>query len=304
MLRGIKKVGIVGAGTMGRRIAYQCVTKGFDTRLFDISSVAVQQARQQIEAWLEERKLGGRLTKGQSDAALRLLHPAASLDECVAEADLTVETVPEIVALKRAVFSQIDHAAPDGSLIGTNTSSIPGSRLSDAVRCPGRVFNFNFGPIDDLKVEIMPHPGTSSNTLESGLTFVRELGMIPILVPIEILGYACNRVWRAIKREVLFLLAGGHITVEEMDRGWMLDWNTPIGPCGLMDLIGLDVVRDIEMVYYQDSGAERDRPPTFLDEMIKQGQLGVKTGRGFYEYPNPAFEQPGFLQSGSQTQEK
>jgi 3-hydroxyacyl-CoA dehydrogenase len=141
----------------------------------------------------------------------------------------------------------------------------------------------------------MGHPGTAPDVLEDAMEFVRSLGLLGIRVNGEIMGYGGNRIWRAVKKEVLYLLDRGHVTPEDVDRGWIAEWNTSMGPCGLMDEIGLDVVRDIEMVYYKASGDPSDRPPALLLEMIAQGKLGVKTGEGFYRYPNPSYRQPGWL---------
>jgi 3-hydroxybutyryl-CoA dehydrogenase len=121
---------------------------------------------------------------------------------------------------------------------------------------------------------------------------------VPIVVNGEIVGYATNRIWRAIKKEVLFLIDRGYLTAEEIDRAWMLDWGTPIGPCGLMDKVGLDVVRDIELIYQRASGDPSDLPPRLLLDMIEDGRLGVKSGAGFYTYPDPAFRRPGWLEGG------
>lgn len=125
--------------------------------------------------------------------------------------------------------------------------------------------------------------------------FLRRLGLVPIRLAGEIMGYGINRIWRAVKKESLHLVAGGFLTPDQIDRRWMLEWGTPMGPCGFMDLVGLDVVRDIEMMYFQASGREDDCPPAFLDRMIEEGRLGRKSGEGFYTYPEPAFERPGWL---------
>lgn len=112
------------------------------------------------------------------------------------------------------------------------------------------------------------------------------------------MGYAYNRLWRTMKKEVLFLINEGHIDAHDMDRAFMLDWHEPIGPCGLMDEIGLDVIRDIEMNYFNATGDPSDHPPGFLLDLVDQGKLGVKSGEGFYKYPDPAYKQPGFLEGG------
>src|SRR6185436_15761378 len=153
----------------------------------------------------------------------------------------------------------------------------------------------NWGHIDHPKVELMPHPGTAPATMDAAEQFIRALGLVPIRDRKEILGYGSNRIWRAVKKEVLRVIADGVLDAHDVDRAWMLDWHVPLGPCALMDRIGLDVVRDIELVYYEATGDPTDRPPRFLEAMVAAGKLGEKTGEGFYKYPDPAYARDGFL---------
>jgi len=283
---------------MGRRIAFACVTRGIETRLFDVVPASREQAWDWVRAQIDQRERDRRVPRGTGAAAERLLSLSGSLEACVTGADLVIETVPENVTLKRKVFAEIGRYASPESLLGTNTSSIPGSALADAARFPERVFNFNWGHIDHLKVEVMPHPGTAPATIEVAVAFVRALGLVPIRDRVEIQGYGTNRIWRAVKKEVLKQLDRGVLGPEDVDRAWMLDWHVPIGPCGLMDQIGLDVIRDIEMIYFDFSGDPSDKPPKLLDDMIAAGKLGVKSGEGFYQYPDPAYQKPGWMTEG------
>lgn len=293
---GIERVGIVGAGTMGRRIAYRSAVSGLETYLYDAFPDALSKALDVLQEWLWERAQREELTEEQGLAAWSRIRGCESLEECVADVDLVIETVPENVELKREVFAQIDELAPPEVLIATNSSSLPCSRLADATKRPEKVFNVNFSdPREDDLVEVMKGLQTSEETLAAGVEFVRSLGMVPIVTYNEIMGFSFNRVWRAIKRETLHLVADGYSDFQDLDRAWMLEFQMSYGPFGLMDKIGLDVIRDIEMQYYLDSGEERDRPPQMLEEMVAQGHLGVKSGRGFYTYPHPDYEQPGWL---------
>jgi 3-hydroxybutyryl-CoA dehydrogenase len=292
----IRKIGIVGAGTMGARIAFRCAASGLETRLFDMYPQALDHAMERLSYWLSERVRDGRLSPEHVEAIQDRLYAGQSLEGCVTDADLVIETVPEDLELKRQVFADIDRLAPAKALIATNSSSIPCSRIADATRRPDKVFNINFSdPTEDELVELMKGPQTASSTMAAGEAFVRSLGMVPIVTWKEIMGFTFNRIWRAIKREALYLVAEGYSNYEDIDRAWMLEYGTPWGPCGLMDKIGLDVIRDIEMQYYLESGDERDRPPQFLEAWVAEGRLGVKSGQGFYTYPNPDFERPGWL---------
>jgi 3-hydroxybutyryl-CoA dehydrogenase len=144
-------------------------------------------------------------------------------------------------------------------------------------------------------VEVMWNPKTSEETQRAAIRFARDIRMVPVVTRKEIMGYAFNRIWRAIKKEALFLVEGGHSDPESIDRAWMLIFGTPYGPFGLMDRIGLDTVQKIEMRYFDASEDPRDKPPGVLNQRVEQGQLGEKTGIGFYKWPDPAFRQPGWL---------
>ena len=124
-----------------------------------------------------------------------------------------------------------------------------------------------------------------------------SIGVLPVIVQKESTGFIFNRIWRAVKKEALKVVDQGIATVEDVDRTWMIQMETPLGPFALMDSIGLDVVRDIELIYYEESGDPSDAPPPLLLDKISNGELGVKTGRGFYTYPNPGWQSPDFLKT-------
>jgi 3-hydroxybutyryl-CoA dehydrogenase len=204
--------------------------------------------------------------------------------------------VSEKIDIKRRVFAEIDrYLKPDG-IIGTNTSSIPGSKLASATSRPQVCFNFNVSLVDSKKNEVMGNPLTTQETIDSALRFFEEIGLITVLVKKEIMGYIGNRIWRAVKKECLKLIAGGYATPDDIDRAYILDNDTTVGPCALMDKIGLKTVYDIEMIYYEASGDPDDKPPEFLRKMVEEGKVGVKSGEGFYTYPNPRYQQPGWLE--------
>ena len=142
---------------------------------------------------------------------------------------------------------------------------------------------------------------TSEETKEMALAFLLAQENVPIVTEKEIKGFSLNRVWRAMKKECLKLWAQNYIKPEDLDRAFMLEWGTPHGPFGLMDKVGLDIVKQIELTYYAESGDPSDIPPKKLDEYIEKGWLGEKTGRGFYTYPNPAYLEENFLRGGKKS---
>lgn len=293
----IERVAIVGTGTQGAQIAYRCAVRGYDVRAFDASAAARDAARKKIRGWLGKHVAEGRLAPQEAAEAEGRLQLLASLSDTVADADLVIEAVPENLELKRAVWLQIDGVAPAETLLATNSSSIPSSRLAEATNRQGRTFSLNFDfPVEDSLVELMWNGETSQASKEVVRPFLVSLGMIVLESHREIQGFSFNRVWRAIKKECLHLVGEGYSDVQGLDRHFMLTFGTSLGPFAFMDMVGLDVVRDIELSYCRESGDPADLPPTMLLEMIERGELGVKTGKGFYEYPNPAYQTPGWLE--------
>jgi len=295
----VASVGIVGAGTMGSRIGFRCAFRGKQVRLYDVSPEALEGAIARIREWVTDRVSEGKLQPQEAESVLRRIHVCRDLNECVTGVDLVIEAVPERLELKQEMFKKIDRLTSADTLIASSTSSIVPSLLASVTSRPEKVFCMNFtdpSSDEDRLVELMMCEKMTEEVKEAAVHFVKSLGMVPIVTKKEIMGFTLNRIWRAIKKECLRLVAEGYADFEDIDRAWMLVFKTPIGPFGKMDWIGLDVVYDIEMQYYRASGDESDKPPQFLADMIAQGRLGIKSGRGFYEYPNPAYERPEWLE--------
>ena len=291
-----QNITIVGSGTQGSMLAFRSAAFGRNVCVFDLSPEAAQKAAAKIRTWLDEWTAEGRLTAASADKAFASITPVSDLKEALRDADLVIENVPEILELKQQVWAQIDALAPPKTLLTTNSSSLKASDIGKLVKRKEKTFNVNFmTPTKDDMVEVMWNEHTAQETKEAALAFLRAQENVPIITKKEIKGFSLNRVWRAMKKECLKLWAGGYTTPEEFDRAFMLEWGTPHGPFGLMDKVGLDIVKQIEMTYYAESGNPEDIPPTALDELIEKGWLGEKTGRGFYTYPNPAYEREGFL---------
>jgi 3-hydroxybutyryl-CoA dehydrogenase len=293
----IEKVAVVGSGFLGTKIALRSALNGYTTSMYDISQDALVKAKDVQEDELSSRIRDKTLTEQEKAVIQSRISATSSLSEAVADADLVIEAVPERVELKRKVFREIDEASPAHTIIATNSSSIRVSLIEDACGRPEKVLNLHF--YDALRqatmVDIMRGTKTSDDTIEQVTEYVRGLGVTPLHILKESTGFLFNRVWRAVKKETLHLVDDGVGSFEDVDRAWMLMFDRPGGPFGMMDRIGLDVVRDIEMVYYNESGDESDYPPRLLLDRVERGDLGVKTGKGFYTYPDPAYEDPEWL---------
>ena len=288
----IRKVGKIGVGVMGSNVAWACVVNGLETYLFDQSGDQLKKAMEKIKGWL----FNGKLSPEAAKAAWNRLHPCASLKEALSGVDLAFESVYEDLEVKKKVHAEIGRLAPPHVLMGTNASSLLCTPLAEASGRPDKFFNMNFtDPHTEQLVELMWNPKTSEATQKAALRWARTLKMVPIVCKTELMGYSFNRVWRAIKKEVLYVTNLGASDPEDIDRAWILSFGTPMGPFGMMDQIGLDTIQKIEMRYYEASGDVRDKPPKILNDLVAAGHLGEKTGRGFYTYPNPAYTQPGWL---------
>lgn len=293
----IRAVTVVGAGFMGAQIGLHCATHGYPTWLVDTSVEALERAARSQAQELESRLDQHRITSADKDAILSRIYFTTSLADGTSEADLVIEAAPERLDLKRGIFGQLDQVAPERALLATNSSSFRISAIQSATRRWDRVLNMHFYPPvwQRTIVELMGGTATSEETIGKARDFAVSVGLTPLLVQKESTGFLFNRVWRAIKKECLHLVDEGVASHEDVDRAWMINVGMPIGPFGLMDMVGLDVVQDIEMVYFRESGDESDRPPKLLLDKVERGDLGVKTGKGFYSYPHPAFADPEWL---------
>lgn len=292
----LNNVTIVGSGTQGSMLAFRSAAFGRTVYLYDLYEEQLSAAMKKIKSWFGNWVESGRLDVAVATAAYNRITTTTNLEEALTDCDIVIENVPEILELKQKVWSQIDELAPEKTLLTTNSSSLKSSDININTKRKEKTFNINFmTPTTDDLVEFMFNSDTSEKTKEVALEFLKAQNNVPIVTNKEIKGFSLNRVWRAIKKECLKLWAEGYITPSDFDRAWVLDWGTPYGPFGLMDKVGLDIVKQIELTYYAESQDPDDIPPVALDEMIEKNFLGEKTGKGFYSYPNPEYLQKGWL---------
>lgn len=297
MNRAVRKVAVVGTGTLGTQIAIQAASYGYGVKAFDKDKDSFARVFEGVKAVM--KLLGKAPTLPLEDwekGASRVIR-CTDLAEAIRDADLVIEAVPENLELKKALFSEMDLLAPAGAILATNSSSIPISMIEGATKRPENCVNMHFyqPAVGMNMVDVMGGSRTDPQVMEVCKEWVRSIGCVPLTVKKELLGFCFNRVWRAVKRETLFMWAEGYVDFRDIDKGWMIFTGMPMGPFGLMDQVGLDVIYDIEMVYYQDSKDPKDRPPAALKAMVERGELGLKTGKGFYSYPDPEFKRPEFL---------
>lgn len=293
----LKNVAIIGTGMLGTQIALIATYYGYRVRVFDADMQAFDNSLEKLRSHIKARVSEPYIPLDQWPQCIEAIYRTTDLKKALEEAELVIEAVPENLELKGRVFHELGQSAPAGAILATNSSSIPVSRMENRSGRPEWCLNIHFtSPMQGNNiVDVMGGTKTTSAVFETGLAWVRSLGCIPLTVKKEIPGFCFNRVWRAIKKEALFLWANEYVDFRDVDRGWMVFSGMEYGPFGLMDTVGLDVVYDIEMFHYHESKDPRDHPPEALKRMIEKGELGLKTGKGFYTYPDPEYQQPDFI---------
>jgi 3-hydroxybutyryl-CoA dehydrogenase len=297
MRKPFHKVAVIGTGVLGSQIAILAANAGYKVKVYDEKVGAFNAAFENRRSELKTKGLTPMIPWEKWDKLKKSIKQVTDLGEAVGDADLVIEAVPEILALKKKVFKELGQKTPKGAILATNSSSMPVSKFEKSSGRPERCLNIHFYfPLQGVNhVDVMGGSKTLPEVFDKGVDWVTSLGCIPLKVKKEILGFCFNRVWRAIKREVLFMWGNGYVDFQDSDRGWRVFTGMKEGPFALMDKVGLDVVYDIEMVYYKESKDPKDKPPDALLKMIKRGELGVKSGKGFYTYPDPEYLRPEFM---------
>jgi 3-hydroxybutyryl-CoA dehydrogenase len=275
-----RPVAVVGAGTLGRRIALMLATRGGEVRVTDPDAGQRADAVGYVEEQLPE--VASRIDGGSPGRATATDSVAAAVDG----AWLVVEAVPERLEVKLPLFAELDRLAPPDAVLASNSSSYPTSRLVDVVAHPERLVNLHFYmPPERTAVEVMSCGRTDPALVRRLMDVLPRYGLQPFEVRRQSTGFIYNRIWAAIKREALAVVEEGVATPEEVDALFCLNLGADRGPFARMDAVGLDVVLDIEEHYAAERPDVPEGPRRLLRRMIADGRLGHKTGRGFYDHP-------------------
>jgi 3-hydroxybutyryl-CoA dehydrogenase len=282
----VRKVGVVGLGTMGAGIAQVCVQAGVETVGREVSDELGERARARIEHYLGRGVEKGRLSGEEKEAALTRLTTTTNLAD-LAPCDLVIEAIVEDLDAKRGLFQELDRVVGTDTVLATNTSALSVTAVAAATDRPERVVGmhfFNPAPVLPL-VEVVRTELSSDEAVETALEFARHIGKDPIRCA-DTPGFVVNRILIPLLNDCVRVLDEAGVTPEDLDKAMTAGVNWPIGPCALIDLIGVDVHVHASEALWQALGEPRMVPPPRLVQMREEGRLGRKTGRGFFAYEN------------------
>jgi 3-hydroxybutyryl-CoA dehydrogenase len=280
----VSRVGVVGLGTMGAGIAQVCLQAGLEVVGRDVSLDLAERAHGRIDHYLGRGVEKGRLTQEDKDAALGRLTLTTELDD-LAGCELAIEAAFEDLEVKRDLFAQLDRILPPPAILATNTSALSVTQIAGAAQHPERVVGlhfFNPAPVLPL-VEVVRTAHTSDEAFETAHAFAERIGKEPVACN-DTPGFIVNRILIPLLNDCVRVLDEARVSPEDVDRAMRYGANWPIGPCALIDLIGVDVHVHASEALHGALGEERLAPPERLLEMRREGLLGRKTGRGFYGY--------------------
>ena len=285
MIDELNVVAVIGAGTMGRGIAQAFAQAGYAATLYDVDPEAAHRAREQIEQTLANGVERGKLDPAEKERALERLRIETDLGEAVADADLAIEAIPEILDLKRAMFAELDVRCPGGAILASNTSSLPIASLAAETARPTRVAGLHFfNPVHAMKlVEIVASDEAAPDVVDTLRRAVESLGKRPIVVR-DVPGFATSRLGIALGLEAIRMVEDRVAAVADIDAAMELGYNHPMGPLKLTDLVGLDVRLAIAEHLARELDERRFEPPRLLRSMVAEGRLGRKSGQGFYRW--------------------
>ncbi len=297
----VKKVLVLGAGTMGEQIAVQCAMHGFDVAVYDIRADALEKMTANMKKVLRKLAEGGITDSAGAEAALKKIRTTTDPTEAAKGADILSESIPEDPELKAKVFSQFNELCHPDAIFTSNTSSLVPSMFAEKSGRPARVIALHFHPPVWIAtvVDVMPHPGTDPEVVEITRQFAERIGQVPIVLHKEHPGFVFNSMLMSWIESALSLVTRGICGVEEVDRSWMGVMFAPMGPFGVMDFIGLETCYRVTDYWAKKRGDKKAlAAAALLKGYVDRGELGMKTRKGFYTYPDPAYSKPDFLKKG------
>ena len=295
----IKNVTIAGGGTLGSQIAWQTAFKGFNVIVYDAFDKGIEASKSFHKQFAELFKTTRGASNKEIEQTLSRLDYTTDLAAAVKDADLISESVPENAEIKRGFYEALAKVAPEKTIFTTNSSTTLPSDYAYTTGRPEKFLALHFANgIWDANVgEVMGHPGTDKKVFDRVVEFAREIGMVPIPIYKEQNGYVLNSLLIPLLNAAGNLFVNGVTDIESIDKTWMISTGTRMGPFGIMDIIGMQTMYNIDKLWGEKLGDESmlKRASIIKKEYIDKGKMGMSSGEGFYTYPNPSYADPDFL---------
>lgn len=295
----IKNVTIAGGGTLGSQIAWQTAFMGFHVIVYDAFDKGLEASKAFHKQFAELFETTRGASKTEIEKTLDRLSYTTDLAAAVKDADIISESVPESVEIKKSFYQALAKVAPEKTIFTTNSSTTLPSDYASYTGRPEKFLALHFANgIWDANVgEVMGHPGTDPKIFERVIEFAREIGMVPIPIHKEQNGYVLNSLLIPLLNAAGNLFVNGVTDVESIDKTWMISTGTKMGPFGIMDMIGMQTMYNIDMLWGEKLGDQNmlKRAAVIKKEYIDKGKMGMSSGEGFYKYPNPKYADPDFL---------
>ncbi|MCJ1910101.1 3-hydroxyacyl-CoA dehydrogenase [Planococcus ruber] len=294
-----KNVTIAGSGVLGSQIAYQTAFKGFDVTVYDINDAAIEASKERIAKLQENYKKDLSASDEEVKAAFERMAFHTDLATAVADADLVIEAIPEVVAIKTEFYTNLGKVAPEKTIFATNSSTLLPSQFADATGRPEKFLALHFANTIWLNntAEIMKHAGTDMQVFDDVVEFAKAIGMVALPLHKEQPGYILNSLLVPLLDAAELLLVNEVSDAETIDKTWMIATKAPMGPFAILDVVGINTAYNIVSAKAEATGREdyKKLAAMLKTEYIDQGKLGKATGEGFYKYPNPNYLNPDFL---------
>lgn len=296
-----KNIMVAGTGVLGGQIAFQTAYKGFHVNVYDVSEEILEHARERLAKLKENYKQDLGATQQAVDEAFNRISFYTNLVQAVADADLVIEAIPEVVQIKTNFYKELGKVAPGKTIFATNSSTLLPSQFAEATGRPDKFLALHFANSiwKNSTAEIMKHPGTDQKVFQDVIDFAKTIGMVALPLYKEQPGYILNSLLIPFLEAAQTLLLNEVADMETIDKTWMIGTGAPEGPFAILDTIGITTAYNITLARATATGsAEFEKIALLLKtQYLDKGKLGRLTGQGFYTYPNPSFASPGFVRN-------
>ncbi|UJF27701.1 3-hydroxyacyl-CoA dehydrogenase [Planococcus sp. 107-1] len=294
-----KNVTVAGSGVLGSQIAYQTAFKGFNVTVYDINDAAIEASKERIAKLQENYKKDLNASDEEVKAAFERMAFHTDLATAVADADLVIEAIPEVVAIKTEFYTNLGKVAPEKTIFATNSSTLLPSQFADATGRPEKFLALHFANTIWLNntAEIMKHAKTDMQVFDDVVEFAKAIGMVALPLHKEQPGYILNSLLVPLLDAAELLLVNEVSDAETIDKTWMIATKAPMGPFAILDIVGINTAYNIVSAKAEATGREdyKKLAAMLKTDYIDQGKLGKATGEGFYKYPKPNYLNPDFL---------